>query len=100
MPGPRPGLTTGSISLLARHAACYSPGPITPPGTSTSVRVTNRHVIYVQGYDPRGLAPYYRMFRTELRKFDRLYGVTSSIGRPKSVIEGEIDSWSIETKAP
>jgi pimeloyl-ACP methyl ester carboxylesterase len=63
------------------------------------VRVTNRHVIYVQGYDPRGLAQYYRMFRTELRKVDALYGVKSSIGRPKNVTDGEIASWSIETKA-
>ena len=63
------------------------------------MRVTNRHVIYVQGYDPRGLAQYYRMFRTELRKFDALYGVTSTIGRPKHLSEGEIASWSIETKA-
>jgi pimeloyl-ACP methyl ester carboxylesterase len=63
------------------------------------VRVTNRHVIYVQGYDPRGLAQYYRLFRTELRKFDALYGVSSRIGRPKHVSEGEIASWSIETGA-
>ena len=63
------------------------------------MRVTNRHAIYVQGYDPRGLAQYYRMFRTELRKFDALYGVTSSIGRPQHVNEGEIASWSIESKA-
>jgi pimeloyl-ACP methyl ester carboxylesterase len=63
------------------------------------VRVENRHVIYVQGYDPRGLAQYYRMFRTELRKFDALYGVTSSIGRPRHVSEDEIASWSIETRA-
>jgi hypothetical protein len=63
------------------------------------VRVTNRHVIYVQGYDPRGLAQYYRMFRTELRKFDALYGVASNIGRPQHVSEGEIASWSIDTRA-
>jgi pimeloyl-ACP methyl ester carboxylesterase len=63
------------------------------------VRVTNRHAIYVQGYDPRGLAQYYRMFRTELRKFDALYGVASSISRPKTIAEGEIASWSIETRA-
>ncbi len=37
------------------------------------MRVQHRHIIYIQGYDPRGLAQYYRMFRTELRKFGRLY---------------------------
>jgi hypothetical protein len=65
------------------------------------VRVQHRHVIYVQGYDPRGLAQYYRMFRTELRKFGRLYGLTTSVGRPKGHSDGEFAhesaSWRIET---
>jgi len=70
-----------------------------PPGISGSVRVKSRHVIYVQGYDPRGLAQYYRMFRTELRKFEKLYGLTSDIGRPQKITESEIASWTIETRA-
>jgi hypothetical protein len=61
------------------------------------VRVQHRHVIYVQGYDPRGLAQYYRMFRTELRKFARLYQLTATVSRPQTVADGEIASWSIET---
>jgi len=63
------------------------------------VRVTNRHVIYVQGYDPRGLAQYYRMFRTELRKFEKLYQLATKIGRPQNISDSEIASWTIETKA-
>jgi len=63
------------------------------------VRVQHRHIIYVQGYDPRGLAQYYRMFRTELRKFGRLYGLTATISRPQSTPDGETASWTIETKA-
>jgi hypothetical protein len=63
------------------------------------VRVQHRHIIYVQGYDPRGLAQYYRMFRTELRKFGRLYHVAATITRPQSAPDGETASWSIETKA-
>jgi hypothetical protein len=62
------------------------------------VRVQNRHVIYVQGYDPRGLAQYYRMFRTELRKFEKLYALTTKIGRPENISESEIASWTIETE--
>lgn len=62
------------------------------------MRVQHRHVIYVQGYDPRGLAQYYRMFRTELRKFGRLYGLTAIISRLKSAPDGETASWSIESK--
>jgi len=63
------------------------------------VRVQHRHIIYVQGYDPRGLAQYYRMFRTELRKFGRLYQLTATISRPQSAPDGERASWTIETKA-
>ncbi len=63
------------------------------------MRVQHRHIIYVQGYDPRGLAQYYRMFRTELRKFGRLYQLTATISRPQSAPDGERASWTIETKA-
>jgi len=63
------------------------------------VRVQHRHIIYIQGYDPRGLAQYYRMFRTELRKFARLYGISATTSRPKAADGGEIASWTIETKA-
>ncbi|WP_157450138.1 hypothetical protein [Bradyrhizobium sp. ARR65] len=68
-------------------------------GLAGHVRVHNRHIIYVQGYDPRGLAQYYRMFRTELRKFARLYQLSATIGRPQSSSDGEIASWTIQTKA-
>ena len=63
------------------------------------MRVQHRHIIYVQGYDPRGLAQYYRMFRTELRKFGRLYQLTATISRPQAAGDGETASWTIETKA-
>ena len=62
------------------------------------MRVRHRHIIYIQGYDPRGLAQYYRMFRTELRKFSRLYQLSATISRPK-VADDEIASWTIDTKA-
>src|SRR5437764_2319595 len=63
------------------------------------VRVQHRHIIYVQGYDPRGLAQYSRMFRTELRKFGRLYRLTATISRPVAAPDGETASWTIETRA-
>ena len=63
------------------------------------MRVQHRHIIYVQGYDPRGLAQYYRMFRTELRKFGRLYPLTATISRPQVAADGETASWTIDTKA-
>ena len=63
------------------------------------MRVKRRHIIYVQGYDPRGLAQYYRMFRTELRKFATLYGLTATIGRPAADDLSAVASWTIETDA-
>jgi hypothetical protein len=51
----------------------------------------------VQGYDPRGLAQYYRMFRTELRKFGRLYDLTTTVSRPNGPPDGESASWTIDT---
>ena len=63
------------------------------------MRVQHRHIIYIQGYDPRGLAQYYRMFRTELRKFGRLYQLSATMSRPQGAPDGEIASWTIETKA-
>src|SRR3954471_2400804 len=38
------------------------------------------------------------MFRTELRKFGRLYPLTATISRPQSAPDGETASWTIETK--
>src|ERR1700730_16306134 len=75
----------------------YSPAG--QPGDQHYVRVQHRHIIYSQGYDPRGLAQYYRMFRTELRKFGRLYQLAATISRPKVAADDEIASWTIETKA-
>ena len=63
------------------------------------MRVQHRHIIYVQGYDPRGLAQYYRMFRTELRKFGRLYQLNATISRPQAAEDGETACWTIETRA-
>ena len=62
------------------------------------MRVQRRNIIYVQGYDPRGLAQYYRMFRTELRKSDQLYGIESTIGRPQSSADGSMASWTIDSQ--
>src|SRR6202165_6307100 len=39
------------------------------------------------------------MFRTELRKFGRLYQLGTTISRPKVATDDETASWTIETKA-
>lgn len=62
------------------------------------MRIQRRHVIYVQGYDPRGLAQYYRLFRTELRKSAALYGLQANVSRPQATDDNTMASWSIETQ--
>jgi hypothetical protein len=64
------------------------------------VRVQHRHIIYVQGYDPRGLAQHYRTFRTELRKFAGLYGIDATTSRPETAADGETAFWTIDTRGP
>ncbi|MGB3272711.1 MAG: hypothetical protein WBA66_07430, partial [Xanthobacteraceae bacterium] len=62
------------------------------------MRIGRRHVIFLQGYDPRGRAAYYRMFRGELRKFGALYGLSPRIGRPQVTPDDLVASWSIDTE--
>jgi hypothetical protein len=62
-----------------------------------SVTVKRRLVIYVQGYDPRGLAEYYRMFRREYRRTCELYGLTGSVGRAENDPERFITTWDATT---
>lgn len=60
-------------------------------------KVQRRLIIYVQGYDPRGLAEYYRMFRREHRATCALYGLTGKIGRPENDPARFITTWDAST---
>lgn len=62
------------------------------------MRVRRRLVIYVQGYDPRGVARYYRMFRGEYHRFCALYGLTGTIEKLTNTRAGFASTWSILTK--
>ena len=59
--------------------------------------VRRRLVIYVQGYDPRGLAEYYRMFRREYRRTCELYGLSGKVGAPQNDAERFITTWDAVT---
>lgn len=60
--------------------------------------IKRRLVIYVQGYDPRGLAEYYRMFRREYRRTCELYGLNGKVGKAESDPERFVTTWDIETR--
>lgn len=61
------------------------------------VQVRRRLIIYVQGYDPRGLAEYYRMFRREFRRTCELYGLTGKIGRIEDDRKRFTTAWDVST---
>lgn len=62
------------------------------------MRVRHRHVIYVPGYDPRGLPEYYRLFRTEYRRFCALYDVEGSVTRPSDAAGRTAATWNFITR--
>ena len=61
------------------------------------MHVHRRLVIYVQGYDPRGLPEYYRMFRREFRRSCDLYGLTGTVGRIEHGADRLSSYWDAKT---
>src|SRR5262249_6847624 len=59
--------------------------------------VRRRHVIYVQGYDPRGWAEYFRLFRREYKKFCELYRLTGKLGERTKDTARHATAWSLST---
>ena len=70
----------------------------TDAGASALPRVRRRHVVYAQGYDPRGLAEYYRLFRGEYRKFCALYGLTGKVGKIVNPDDRFTTHWTLDTQ--
>jgi hypothetical protein len=59
--------------------------------------IARRRVIYVPGYDPRGLAYYYRLFRTEAQRFCSLYRVKARVSKIERPTTRHSAFWSIKT---
>jgi hypothetical protein len=62
------------------------------------MRVRRRHVLYVQGYDPRGLAWYRRVFRSEYRKFCTLYRLQGVVQKRDPRPRPNARTWRTVTK--
>lgn len=62
------------------------------------MQIRRRTVIYVQGYDPRGIAEYYRMFRREFRRTCELYGLTGTISGAQHDPKRFITAWDVTTQ--
>ncbi len=63
----------------------------------TQVQVRRRLIIYVQGYDPRGLPEYFRMFRREYRRSCELYHLTGKIGGAEIARDAHYATWDVTT---
>ncbi|MDP2410054.1 MAG: alpha/beta hydrolase [Pseudolabrys sp.] len=61
------------------------------------MQIRRRTIFYVQGYDPRGIAEYYRMFRREFRCTCELYGLTGKISGAQHDPKRFITSWDVST---
>ncbi|HET7848793.1 MAG TPA: hypothetical protein VFL51_07005 [Pseudolabrys sp.] len=62
------------------------------------MQIRRRLVIYVQGYDPRGLPEYYRMFRRNYRRSCELYGLSGNVTPAVNDPDRFITDWSIATQ--
>ena len=111
-------LAPAGQALLARAGAapvlppeCSRRDSVTPSSrgphhgrfrTAAARRMTvrRRHVIYVPGYDPRGVAHYYRMFRHELGRFRTLHGLRTEVSRPTSPPDAAFSTWIVTTHGP
>ncbi|HWM82585.1 MAG TPA: hypothetical protein VNQ56_11040 [Pseudolabrys sp.] len=67
-------------------------------GAAVAASIKRRHVIYAQGYDPRGLAEYYRLFRSEYRKFCALYGLSGRVGKIVNPPDRFTTHWTLDTE--
>lgn len=61
--------------------------------------IRNRHVFYVEGYDPQGAEGYYRLFRRELNRFRKLWPVELHLSDLQLDSE-QIAHWTIEARGP
>jgi pimeloyl-ACP methyl ester carboxylesterase len=62
--------------------------------------IRRRYVFYIAGYDPQGVPGYYRLFRRELSRFQKLWRVDAVVSEPEVDAAGSSARWRIETTGP
>jgi pimeloyl-ACP methyl ester carboxylesterase len=83
----RPDLLSKRIGLIAMMEA------------AANFNVRRRRVLYVPGYDPRGWAFYYRLFRTESRLFSKLHSIDVTISKAEHSDSRHSVCWSLRAAA-
>jgi pimeloyl-ACP methyl ester carboxylesterase len=62
--------------------------------------IRRRHVFYIAGYDPQGVPGYYRLFRRELARFQKLWPVGAWLSEPEIDASGISARWRVDTSGP
>ncbi len=62
--------------------------------------ICRRHVFYIAGYDPQGVAGYHGLFRRELARFARVWSVDTRLGPAETDADGIAARWQVEAIAP
>lgn len=61
--------------------------------------IRRRHVIFAMGYDPKGVASYHRLMRSQLKRFQAIWPVKAEAGELKDASE-RIAHWTVDTTGP
>jgi|SRR5215467_1278165 len=70
---------------------------VQPQRPSEPGRVRRRHVIYVEGYDPRGAEAYYQLFRRECERFQREWPVRLTL-YPLELESHDFARWRLDAQ--
>ena len=60
--------------------------------------VRRRHVLYVEGYDPRGAETYYQLFQSSRDRFSKAWSVEQTLA-PFEIDSDDFAHWSVSTKS-
>src|SRR5215470_10994462 len=60
-------------------------------------KVRRRHILYVEGYDPRGAAAYYQLFQRSCDRFRKAWPVTLTLD-PFEINSNDFAHWSLTSR--
>lgn len=61
--------------------------------------IRRRHVIYVEGYDPRGVQGYFDLFRRSCERFQQLWPISLTL-QPPEIESDEFAHWRVDALGP
>lgn len=61
--------------------------------------VRRRHVLFVMGYDPRGVRTYYSLFRNQLKQAQKIWPIAANVG-PLDETSEDVAAFTVESAGP